>query len=142
MNEIGLLALTTSRSLNPSDASCAAFPSQTRRHPMDRRSLFETAATLGLGALAASGLPGCALAGATQRGAKTPFNVPLTTIPSVGSEPVFPVRRIHCIGRNYAGHAREMGLTRRANRGSFSRSRPTRSRTWPLARCPTTPTRR
>jgi len=76
---------------------------------MDRRSLFETAATLGLGALAASGLPGCALPGAEQRGAKTPFNVPLTTIPSVGSEPVFPVRRIHCIGRNYAGHAREMG---------------------------------
>jgi fumarylpyruvate hydrolase len=71
---------------------------------MDRRSLFETSATLGLGALA-----GCALPGAAQPGAKTPFNVSLTTIPIVGSELVFPVRRIYCIGRNYAAHAREMG---------------------------------
>ena len=71
---------------------------------MDCRSLFETTATLGLGALA-----GCALPGAAQPGAKTPFNVPLTTIPIVGSERVFPVRRIDCIGRNDAAHAREMG---------------------------------
>ena len=32
-----------------------------------------------------------------------------TTIPIVGTEQVFPVRRIYCIGRNYAAHAREMG---------------------------------
>ena len=30
-------------------------------------------------------------------------------IPVVGSESVFPVRRIWCVGRNYADHAREMG---------------------------------
>ena len=71
---------------------------------MDRRSLFETTATLGLGALA-----GCALPGAAQSGPKTPFGVPATTIPIAGSELVFPVRRIYCIGRNYAAHAREMG---------------------------------
>lgn len=30
-------------------------------------------------------------------------------LPVVGSDAVFPVRRIYCIGRNYAAHAREMG---------------------------------
>ncbi|WP_034410310.1 fumarylacetoacetate hydrolase family protein [Derxia gummosa] len=30
-------------------------------------------------------------------------------IPVAGSDAVFPVRRIYCIGRNYADHAREMG---------------------------------
>jgi fumarylpyruvate hydrolase len=40
---------------------------------------------------------------------KTPFAVAQTTIPIVGSADVFPVRRIYCIGRNYAAHAREMG---------------------------------
>ena len=38
-----------------------------------------------------------------------PFRVAVTTIPIVGSQEVFPVRRIYCIGRNYAAHAREMG---------------------------------
>jgi fumarylpyruvate hydrolase len=32
----------------------------------------------------------------------------VTTIPVVGADP-FPVRRIYCVGRNYAAHAREMG---------------------------------
>ena len=27
----------------------------------------------------------------------------------MGSDQLFPVRRIYCIGRNYAAHAREMG---------------------------------
>lgn len=30
-------------------------------------------------------------------------------IPVVGSDTCFPVRRIYCVGRNYAEHAREMG---------------------------------
>jgi fumarylpyruvate hydrolase len=37
------------------------------------------------------------------------FSVPQTTIPIAGSREVFPVRRVYCIGRNYAAHAREMG---------------------------------
>jgi fumarylpyruvate hydrolase len=37
------------------------------------------------------------------------FSVPQTTIPIAGSSERFPVRRIYCIGRNYAAHAREMG---------------------------------
>ena len=70
---------------------------------MQRRSLIETTATLGLGAL------GCALPGAAQSGPKTPFAVPDTVVPIVGSDLVFPVRRIYCIGRNYRAHAIEMG---------------------------------
>ena len=32
-----------------------------------------------------------------------------TLIPVVGIDALFPVRRIYCVGRNYAEHAREMG---------------------------------
>lgn len=71
---------------------------------MSRRKLFETSATLGLGALA-----GCALPGTASQTPSTPFAVPVTTIPIAGSAQAFPVRRIYCIGRNYAAHAREMG---------------------------------
>lgn len=31
------------------------------------------------------------------------------TVPVVGSGQDFPVRRVYCVGRNYAAHAREMG---------------------------------
>lgn len=31
-------------------------------------------------------------------------------IPVVGSQDLFPVRRVYCVGRNYAAHAREMGF--------------------------------
>lgn len=31
------------------------------------------------------------------------------TLPIAGSDARFPVRRIYCVGRNYAAHAREMG---------------------------------
>ena len=34
---------------------------------------------------------------------------PVPVLPVAGSEGVFPVRRIYCVGRNYAAHAREMG---------------------------------
>ena len=34
------------------------------------------------------------------------------TLPVEGTTQVFPVRRIYCIGRNYADHAREMGSRR------------------------------
>jgi fumarylpyruvate hydrolase len=36
-------------------------------------------------------------------------NPPRTTLPIVGSQDLFPVRRVYCVGRNYAAHAREMG---------------------------------
>ena len=40
---------------------------------------------------------------------KPVFTVPPTYVPIAGSAEVFQVRRIYCIGRNYAAHAREMG---------------------------------
>ena len=71
---------------------------------MNRRDLLMTStASLG-GALAA----GCASVAATPA-QPTPFSVSLPAVPIVGSAEVFPVRRIYCIGRNYAAHAREMG---------------------------------
>ena len=71
---------------------------------MDRRHLISTGAAMGLGAVA-----GCATDTRAAGGAKTAFEVPQPTLPVVGSTELFPVRRIYCIGRNYAAHAREMG---------------------------------
>jgi fumarylpyruvate hydrolase len=34
---------------------------------------------------------------------------PVTTLPIRGSSELFPVRRVYCVGRNYAAHAVEMG---------------------------------
>src|ERR1700751_4403731 len=31
-------------------------------------------------------------------------------LPIAGSTDLFPVRRVYCVGRNYAAHAREMGF--------------------------------
>ena len=69
---------------------------------MQRRNFFQ-----GSAAAAAVALGGCATPGAaTQR---TPFAVPATYIPVAGSDEMFPVRRIYCIGRNYRAHSIEMG---------------------------------
>lgn len=38
----------------------------------------------------------------------------LPSLPVAGSEARFPVRRIFCVGRNYADHAREMGAVEQA----------------------------
>ena len=35
--------------------------------------------------------------------------LPVTALPIAGSARLFPVRRVYCIGRNYAAHAIEMG---------------------------------
>jgi 2-keto-4-pentenoate hydratase/2-oxohepta-3-ene-1,7-dioic acid hydratase in catechol pathway len=71
---------------------------------MDRRSILKTTSAALGGALAA----GCASVAADDA-ARSPFKVATVTLPIVGSTEVFPVRRIYCIGRNYAAHAREMG---------------------------------
>ena len=34
---------------------------------------------------------------------------PIPALPVAGSGELFPVRRVYCVGRNYAAHAREMG---------------------------------
>jgi fumarylpyruvate hydrolase len=73
---------------------------------MDRRNFFQGAA-----AAAVTGtVAGCAAPAGTQAAAaRTPFAVPVTYIPVVGSDEMYPVRRIYCIGRNYRAHAIEMG---------------------------------
>ena len=70
---------------------------------LDRRTILTTGA-LALAGAAAQGGPAAA-----QAGPKSMFPVPATTIPIVGETDVFQVRRIYCIGRNYAAHSREMG---------------------------------
>jgi fumarylpyruvate hydrolase len=71
---------------------------------MDRRHFFQSSALVSSGALV-----GCVTPGLAQQQVKTPFVVPQVYVPIVGSDEMFPVRRIYCIGRNYAAHAREMG---------------------------------
>src|SRR5215207_2213588 len=34
---------------------------------------------------------------------------PRPALPVVGTDDLFPVRRVYCVGRNFAAHAREMG---------------------------------
>ena len=70
---------------------------------IDRRTIM----TGGAVALAATAIG--AEAASAQAGPKAIFKVDAVTIPIVGESDVFPVRRIYCIGRNYAAHSREMG---------------------------------
>ena len=75
---------------------------------IDRRHLLHSAAAMTVGAAVGTVSSGCATP-AGAGGIKTPFEVPDTYVPVAGTDLIFPVRRIHCIGRNYAAHAREMG---------------------------------
>ena len=71
---------------------------------MERRRFFKQSVLVGAGALGAQ-----ASLSHAHSAVKTPFQVTATYLPIVGSDEMFPVRRIYCIGRNYAAHAREMG---------------------------------
>ena len=68
---------------------------------IDRRTLLASGA-LALAAAQAAPVE-------AQTAPKPIFPVPMTTIPIVGETGVFQVRRIYCIGRNYAAHAIERG---------------------------------
>src|SRR3954454_22934526 len=70
---------------------------------VDRRTILAT------GALALAGAATQSVSAEAQAGPKSIFPVGITTIPIAGETDVFPVRRIYCIGRNYAAHAPEMG---------------------------------
>ena len=73
---------------------------------MDRRSILKSSGAALGGAMAAAG---CASIAAGDNAPRSPFKVASVALPIAGSSEVFPVRRIYCIGRNYAAHAREMG---------------------------------
>jgi 2-keto-4-pentenoate hydratase/2-oxohepta-3-ene-1,7-dioic acid hydratase in catechol pathway len=62
---------------------------------------------LASGALALTGA--ASIPAAAQAGPKPLFPVPAVTIPIIGETDIFQVRRIYCIGRNYAAHAIERG---------------------------------
>ncbi len=64
---------------------------------------------LGVASLSLTGIAAGAQAHKGADAITTPFSVSQTLIPIAGSNAEFPVRRIYCIGRNYAAHAREMG---------------------------------
>jgi 2-keto-4-pentenoate hydratase/2-oxohepta-3-ene-1,7-dioic acid hydratase in catechol pathway len=84
-----------------------ALPKQTKGAPEmtspTRRDLLASAA-------AATAISMAEVApAAAQAGPKPLFPVPMVTVPIVGETQVFQVRRIYCIGRNYAAHAIERG---------------------------------
>jgi fumarylpyruvate hydrolase len=70
---------------------------------INRRTILSTGAAALAGAVASGG------SAEAQVGVKSVFPIGATTIPVVGQDEVFPVRRIYCIGRNYAAHAIERG---------------------------------
>jgi fumarylpyruvate hydrolase len=61
------------------------------------------------GALALAGAASQSRPAVAQAGPEPIFQLPQTIIPIAGESEVFPVRRIYCIGRNYAAHAIERG---------------------------------
>ena len=74
---------------------------------ISKRGLLQSGALITAGAIV-----GCAAPANADKAASapaTPFKVPDTYVPIAGSTEMFPVRRIYCIGRNYAAHAIEMG---------------------------------
>ena len=71
---------------------------------MSKRGILQTGALMATGAVV-----GCATPGSAANAPATPFAVAGTYIPIAGTAEMFPVRRIYCIGRNYAAHAIEMG---------------------------------
>jgi fumarylpyruvate hydrolase len=71
---------------------------------MSKRGLLQSGVLMTAGAMI-----GCATPGSAASAPSTPFDVANTYVPIAGSAEMFPVRRIYCIGRNYAAHAIEMG---------------------------------
>lgn len=49
------------------------------------------------------------------------FELPVPMVPVAGTDQTFPVRRIYCVARNYAEHAREMGASGREAPFFFSK---------------------
>ena len=71
---------------------------------ISRRRLLKASAAAGAVAVA-----GCGSPAAGEDDSNVLFTAPLVSIPVSGTDQRFAVRRIYCVGRNYAAHAREMG---------------------------------
>ncbi|MEY4879843.1 MAG: hypothetical protein RJB62_1312 [Pseudomonadota bacterium] len=86
-----------------------------------RRDILKAGALLGAAApLALSPLGARAAEDAPATVIPTPS---VTTLPVVGSDARFPVRRIYCVGRNYLEHIREMGNDERLPPFFFAKHR-------------------
>src|SRR6516165_2874051 len=70
---------------------------------VDRRTVLAS------GALALAGATTTSGSAHALSGQKPIFEVPAIRVPIAGENDVFPIRRIYCIGRNYAAHAIERG---------------------------------
>ena len=70
---------------------------------ISRRGVLQAA-----GLMTAGLVTGCATSAGNGRNGVA-FSVAQASIPIAGSSEHFPVRRIYCIGRNYAAHAAELG---------------------------------
>ena len=82
---------------------------------VDRRTFVKT------GAAAAAGAASGGVGSAT--GAASVFTLPDVTVPIVGSDQRFPVRRVYCVGRNYLEHIRELGNDEREPPFFFAKHR-------------------
>ena len=71
-----------------------------------RREFLNAGVALGAATVAACAAPGSTVA---QRDDKVLFGHKQSLVPVYGTGQQFAVRRIYCVGRNYAAHAREMG---------------------------------
>ena len=71
-----------------------------------RRDFLNAGAALGAATVAACATP---MQAGAQRDGKVLFAHEPALVPVAGTDQHFAVRRIYCIGRNYAAHAREMG---------------------------------
>ena len=71
-----------------------------------RREFLNAGAALGAATVAACAAP---MQAGAERSSNVLFAHEGATIPVMGSDQRFAVRRIYCVGRNYAAHAREMG---------------------------------
>jgi 2-keto-4-pentenoate hydratase/2-oxohepta-3-ene-1,7-dioic acid hydratase in catechol pathway len=120
--------ITTDSNVQPFNAQMAGSRRGFFKSALDKGVSLGGSALLGAGVL---GVEGCASELAADNGSvkgtgagsasnstsavaqdnakRALFQVPQVYLPVVGSSSLFPVRRIYCIGRNYAAHSREMG---------------------------------
>lgn len=75
-----------------------------RTQNIDRRTFVKTGAAAAAGAASVGVGPASA-----DAAAESPFALPEISLPIVGSQQRFPVRRVYCVGRNYLEHIRELG---------------------------------
>jgi fumarylpyruvate hydrolase len=88
-----------------------------RQRTINRRTFVQTGALAAVG-----GATGSVVSVSADDGA-TIFSLPVISVPIVGIEQRFPVRRVYCVGRNYLEHIRELGNDEREPPFFFAKHR-------------------